>query len=186
MRVEDNIEDIVMLKSHTPLGQLIRDPAAFDRIMMHYTIDQMSSWYLCKRPPGPAGAVIVTQTKKDIGKVLIHGYVGPPIGSPSCIEEDACLLDADGHCIRNLHAERMAITIAARKGIALEGATIYSILKPCYECTKQIILAGIRRIVYAGAAYDQEITKQIAANANVEFVYIDVGLPYANPKDAKV
>lgn len=49
------------------------------------------------------------------------------------------------------HAERNAIYAAAKKGIALEGATLYcgSTLAgpPCAECTRAIIQSGITRVV---------------------------------------
>jgi dCMP deaminase len=42
-----------------------------------------------------------------------------------------------------------AIIWAARKGISIEGATIYVTLEPCSECSKNLIASGIKRIVYA-------------------------------------
>ena len=44
-----------------------------------------------------------------------------------------------------------AIIWAARKGISIEGATIYVTLEPCSECSKNLIASGIRRIVYEKA-----------------------------------
>ncbi len=41
-----------------------------------------------------------------------------------------------------------AIIWAARKGISIEGATIYVTLEPCSECSKNLIASGIKRIVY--------------------------------------
>jgi dCMP deaminase len=41
-----------------------------------------------------------------------------------------------------------AIIWAARKGISIENATIYVTLEPCSECSKNLIAAGIKRIVY--------------------------------------
>lgn len=41
-----------------------------------------------------------------------------------------------------------AIIWAARKGISIEGATIYVTLEPCADCSKNIIQSGIQRIVY--------------------------------------
>jgi len=41
-----------------------------------------------------------------------------------------------------------AIIWAARKGIAIEDATIYVTLEPCSECSKNLIASGIKRIVY--------------------------------------
>jgi dCMP deaminase len=41
-----------------------------------------------------------------------------------------------------------AIIWAARKGISIEGATIYVTLEPCSQCSKNLIASGIKRIVY--------------------------------------
>ena len=48
-----------------------------------------------------------------------------------------------------LHAEANAITKIARSGNNSEGATLYVTDSPCIECSKLIIQAGIRRVVYA-------------------------------------
>jgi dCMP deaminase len=45
------------------------------------------------------------------------------------------------------HAERNAIYEAARKGISLQGCTIYLNWWPCVECTRAIIQSGITKIV---------------------------------------
>ncbi|MCK5535519.1 MAG: hypothetical protein KAI79_01765, partial [Bacteroidales bacterium] len=48
-----------------------------------------------------------------------------------------------------LHAEANAILWAARKGYALEGATLYATFSPCVECSKLIAQAGIKRVVFS-------------------------------------
>ncbi len=47
-----------------------------------------------------------------------------------------------------VHAEMSAITAAARKGIPLQGATLYTTTFPCHECTRHIVSTGIERVVY--------------------------------------
>jgi cytidine deaminase len=49
---------------------------------------------------------------------------------------------------RTTHAEMVAITSAARRGIAIEGGTLYSTTLPCHECTRNIIATGLARVVY--------------------------------------
>jgi len=49
---------------------------------------------------------------------------------------------------RIIHAEMSAITDAARKGIAIEGATLYCTTFPCNLCAKHIVASGIKRLVY--------------------------------------
>ena len=47
-----------------------------------------------------------------------------------------------------LHAEANAISKVARSGNSSDGATLYVTDSPCMECSKLIIQAGIRRVVY--------------------------------------
>jgi len=49
---------------------------------------------------------------------------------------------------RTTHAEMVAITSAARRGIAIGGGTLYSTTLPCHECTRNIIASGLARVVY--------------------------------------
>jgi dCMP deaminase len=48
-----------------------------------------------------------------------------------------------------LHAEANAITKIARSGNNSDGATLYVTDSPCIECSKLIIQAGIKRVVYS-------------------------------------
>ena len=49
---------------------------------------------------------------------------------------------------RIIHAEMSAISDAARKGVAIQGATLYSTTFPCHLCAKHIVASGIKRVVY--------------------------------------
>ena len=49
---------------------------------------------------------------------------------------------------RILHAEMSALSDAARKGICVEGATLYCTTFPCHLCAKLIVAAGITKVVY--------------------------------------
>lgn len=46
------------------------------------------------------------------------------------------------------HAERRAIALAAKNGIACEGATLYCPLMACSVCAQQIVDSGIKRCVF--------------------------------------
>ncbi|MBK9262399.1 MAG: hypothetical protein IPM54_21675 [Polyangiaceae bacterium] len=50
--------------------------------------------------------------------------------------------------IRAVHAEMAALMSAARRGVAVDGCTLYSTAFPCHECAKHIVMAGIRRVVF--------------------------------------
>jgi dCMP deaminase len=98
---------------------------------------------------GRSGCVIA----KD-RRILSTGYVGSPVGTKHCDEighEMHTVTHDDGketrHCIRTSHAEINAIANAARFGVALEGATLYCHMTPCYTCAKMIINSGIKRVV---------------------------------------
>lgn len=92
------------------------------------------------------GALIV----KD-GRILSTGYNGTPTGYVNCNEhwQEYTKEHHEWSKTYEIHAEMNAIIWAARKGISIEGATIYVTLEPCSECSKNLIASGIKRIVYA-------------------------------------
>jgi deoxycytidylate deaminase len=49
---------------------------------------------------------------------------------------------------RAVHAEMDALLDAARRGVAVEGATLYVTTFPCHTCARHIVAAGIDRVVY--------------------------------------
>ena len=132
---------------------------------------------------GRSGCVIV----KD-KQVLVTGYVGSPIGLPHCDEvghlfkktfhEDETITT---HCVRTIHAEQNAICQAAKRGIALDGATLYCRMTPCRVCAMLIINCGIKRVVcekkYHAGEESEEMFKQ--AGIKLEFFCEDI-LKYNN------
>ena len=89
-------------------------------------------------PRANVGAVLARD-----GKILATGYNGSISGLEHCCDVGCQMLD--GRCIRTIHAEVNAILQASQD---LKGATIYCTHKPCLNCTKLILQAGIYRIVY--------------------------------------
>jgi cytidine deaminase len=53
-----------------------------------------------------------------------------------------------GEFSRPVHAEMAAIIDAARRGVAVDGHSIYVTTFPCHNCAKHIIAAGLQRVVY--------------------------------------
>jgi deoxycytidylate deaminase len=49
---------------------------------------------------------------------------------------------------RPVHAEMAALIDAARRGVAVDGHSMYVTTFPCHNCVKHIIAAGIRRVIY--------------------------------------
>lgn len=75
--------------------------------------------------------------------IISDGFNGTPAGFENVCE------DSDGLTKPYvLHAEANAITKVARSNNSSEGATLYVTASPCLECSKLIIQAGIRRVVY--------------------------------------
>jgi dCMP deaminase len=92
------------------------------------------------------GAVIV----KD-GRILSTGYNGTPTKYQNCCDYWEGEYTNEHHewsKTYEIHAEMNAIIWAARKGISIEGGTIYVTLEPCSECSKNLIASGIKKIVY--------------------------------------
>jgi len=124
---------------------------------------------------GRAGSVIV----KD-KRILSTGYVGSPVGTKHCDEighEMHKVVHEDGHesrhCIRSTHAEQNAIVTAARFGIALDGATLYCHMAPCYTCAKMIINAGIKKVVASMDYHGADRGKEIFQEAGVVFELVN-------------
>lgn len=85
------------------------------------------------------GAIIV----KD-QMIISDGYNGTVSGFPNICEDD----NGDTHPYV-LHAEANAITKVAQSTNSSKDATLYTLVSPCMECSKLIIQAGIKRVVYA-------------------------------------
>jgi cytidine deaminase len=49
---------------------------------------------------------------------------------------------------RAVHAEMSAISDAAKRGVSVQGCTLFTTTFPCHNCAKHIIGAGIARVVY--------------------------------------
>lgn len=84
------------------------------------------------------------------GRTISTGYNGSLPGEPHCSDPGVGCLMEDGHCVRTTHAEANAIAFAARYGISVEGATLYTYgweRGICDTCRKLVTTAGIVKIV---------------------------------------
>jgi dCMP deaminase len=70
-----------------------------------------------------------------------------------------------------IHGEAELISKAARKGIALEGASLYVTTFPCPACAKLIVNAGIKKVYYA-QGYSLLDAEQILGAFGVELILI--------------
>lgn len=113
-----------------------------------------------------------TCDRKLVGAVIVRdriilstGYNGSIRGLPHC--DEAGHMMEDGHCVATLHAEANALIQAARTGVSIEGAAIYTTASPCWPCFKLIANAGIRRIVF-GEFYRDERIFEYARRLEIE------------------
>lgn len=135
--------------------------------------DYVASRATCDR--GRCGCVIA----KD-KRVLATGYVGSPPGLAHCDDAGHYLkkvIDEDGttrqHCVRTVHAEQNAICQAARYGIPIEGATIYTKMEPCRVCAMLIISVGIKRVVCKRRYHAGQDTRDLFQQAEVELAVLE-------------
>lgn len=115
-----------------------------------------------------------TCDRKHIGAVIVRdkmilstGYNGSIRGLKHCSEAGHMM--ENGHCVRTLHAEANAIVQAARNGVNINGASIYTSASPCWNCFKLIANAGIKKI-YFGEFYRDERIYEYAKKAGIELI----------------
>lgn len=99
--------------------------------------------------------------------IISDGYNGTPSGFENVCEDE-------GNVTKPyvLHAEANAITKIARSHNSSDGATLYVTASPCLECSKLIIQAGIKRVVYS-EKYRLEDGVKLLRRAGIEVVFID-------------
>ncbi len=136
--------------------------------------ETVASWSSCYQENRHVGAVVVRGKR-----ILTTGYNGAPEGIKSCAERGECL-----RRVRNIasgtmqevcyavHAEQNAIIQAARLGITLDGAVLYVTHQPCVICTRMILNAGIKKVIYKHG-YPDAFALELFKEAGVEIVKFD-------------
>ncbi|HME91897.1 MAG TPA: dCMP deaminase family protein [Myxococcaceae bacterium] len=119
-------------------------------------------------------ATRATCDRKHVGALLVRdrtilstGYNGSIRGLPHCDEVGHMM--ENGHCVATVHAEANAIIQAAKNGVRIDGATMYTSASPCWPCFKLIANAGCVRIVFGEFYRDQRIF-EFAARLGLELV----------------
>ncbi len=97
-------------------------------------------------------------------RILTTGYNGSPRGVAHCTEV-GCTIVGD-HCMRAVHAEANAVVQAALHGVNVAGSTAYCTHQPCVNCSKLLISAGVRKIVYE-TAYPDAVAERLLGEAGV-------------------
>ena len=117
------------------------------------------------------GAVITVDNQ-----VVSTGYNGAPKHLHHCIDAGGCLRKLNNiesgtrqEICRAVHAEQNAIISAAVKGVSIKGGTLYLNTYPCSICTRMLINAEIKRIVY-DSNYNDPLSKEMLDESGIEVV----------------
>jgi dCMP deaminase len=115
-----------------------------------------------------------TCDRKHVGAVIVRdktilstGYNGSIRGMPHCDDEGHDL--ESGHCVATVHAEANAIIQAAKNGVLVDGAELYTTASPCWSCFKLIANVGIRTIYY-GEFYRDEKSPKVAKQLGIDLI----------------
>ena len=135
-----------------------------DRVYMDMAYEQAEK-SVCLR--AKVGAVLVLD-----GKVVAQGYNNVVGGVRPC-KEIGCLRDSleiesgkRREVCRNICAEQLAISEAARNGVEIDGSTAYITTYPCHICAKLLVSSGVTEIVY-DKEYPDELSKNFLMEAGV-------------------
>ena len=117
------------------------------------------------------GAVITVDNQ-----ILSTGYNGAPKGLHHCVDAGGCLRKLNNiesgtrqEICRAVHAEQNVIISAAVKGVSIKGGTIYLNTYPCSICTRMLINAEIKKIVYE-SDYSDQLSKEMLEESKIEVV----------------
>ena len=115
-----------------------------------------------------------TCDRKHVGAVIVRdktilstGYNGSIRGMPHC--DDVGHLMENNHCIATVHAEANAIIQAAKNGVRIDQAELYTTASPCWNCFQLLANSGIQRVYY-GEFYREQRSIEIAAQLGIELI----------------
>ncbi|MDR2340756.1 MAG: dCMP deaminase [Puniceicoccales bacterium] len=105
------------------------------------------------------GCVIVSPDKLG-NRIIAVGYNGflPRIPHVSHMRDD--------HEIASVHAEQNALGDAARRGISVDGATVYVTHYPCVHCAKAMLSSGIAAVKYFEDYRNDSLVKELFVLCN--------------------
>lgn len=126
-------------------------------------------------PRKSVGCVIVSSDNR----ILCTGYNGAPPKLPHCTDVGCDMLDS--HCVRANHAETNALAQAARHGISIEGAEVYLTTFPCWNCFRQLISAGVTKVVFADGYRINPRVLTAARDSGIKVFYAGAQLVELSP-----
>jgi len=116
------------------------------------------------------GAIIVKEKR-----ILTTGYNGAPTGvkhckEVGCLREKLKIKSGERHELcRGVHAEQNALLQGAKFGVKVGGGILYVTDSPCFICGREIINAGIVRVVYK-EGYEDENGIKFMKEAGIEVI----------------
>jgi dCMP deaminase len=105
--------------------------------------------------------------------IISDGYNGTPAGFDNC-----CETETGETQWFVLHAEANAILKVAKSTNNCVGATLYLTLSPCKDCSKLVLQAGIKRVVFIND-YKDTTGVDFLKSAGLEVIQIE------NPTDGE-
>ena len=140
---------------------------SWDRYFLKIARDVAERATCCRRH---VGAVLVRDKR-----ILATGYNGAPRNVPHCLEvgcmrEKMKVPSGQRHELcRGVHAEMNALLQCAFHGVESGDSTMYCTSTPCSLCSKMLINAGVRRVVYLGE-YPDDLGRELLEEAGVELI----------------
>ena len=114
--------------------------------------------------------------RRQVGALIVKdkmsisdGYNGTPSGFENICEDEVTGKTKPFV----LHAEANAITKVAKSANNCDGSTLYITAAPCIECSKLIIQAGIKRVVYCDD-YRSEDGLKLLQRVGIECVKCEI------------
>lgn len=135
-----------------------------------------------------------TCRRRKVGAVIVRdkmvvstGYNGAPRGVPHCSSETGCLTDDEAIAAGRrasvcmaAHAEINAIVQAGYNNVSVKGGTLYCTTFPCNFCSKAIVNAGVREIVYE-EGYPDDLSQRILAFTDIRVRHFASGSTSGGP-----
>ena len=122
-----------------------------------------------------------TCLRRQVGALLVKeknimatGYNGVPTGIThcdvtGCLREQLNVPSGERHELcRGLHAEQNAIIQAARHGANIESSILYCTDSPCIICSKMLINAGIREVIF-DRGYPDKLSLEMLTEAGITY-----------------
>ena len=109
-----------------------------------------------------------TCSKLQVGCVIIKNNRVISTGYNGHIAStDHISIIRDNHEMATLHAEMNAVCDSSKRGVSILDSIVYVSHFPCLNCTKILIAAGVKEIIYGEDYSNDEIAYTLLKSANV-------------------